>query len=112
MTDVNWIAIGSTNDIPLRGARCVGTPHGRIAVFRTAENRFFAIEDNCPHKAGPLSQGIVHGAAVTCPLHNWTISLETGEALGADEGSVRTFTLKVENGKLFICSEALAARAA
>ena len=109
---MHWIAIGSTTDIPLRGARCVATPRGRIAVFRTVENRFFAIEDRCPHKAGPLSQGIVHGNAVTCPLHNWVISLEAGSALGADEGSVRTFPLRIEDGKLFISSEALASRAA
>ena len=62
------------------------TPQGKIAVFRTADDQVFAIEDRCPHKGGPLSQGIVHGAAVTCPLHNWVISLETGKALGADEG--------------------------
>lgn len=109
---MNWIAIGLTADIPLRGARCVATPQGQIAVFRTIENRFFAIEDRCPHKGGPLSQGIVHGAEVTCPLHNWVISLKTGMALGADEGSVRTFALKVEGGKLFISSEALVSRTA
>jgi nitrite reductase (NADH) small subunit len=101
------IVIGSTTDIPLRGARLVAIPQGRIAVFRTVDNRFFAIEDRCPHKAGPLSQGIVHGAAVTCPLHNWVISLETGEALGADEGSVRRFALKVEDGKLLLSVEEL-----
>jgi nitrite reductase (NADH) small subunit len=109
---MSWIAIGSINDIPLRGARCVATPEGRIAVFRTIENRFFAVEDRCPHKAGPLSQGLVHGAAVTCPLHNWVISLESGQALGADEGSVRTFALKVAREQLFISSEALAKRTA
>ena len=81
----NWIAIGTIDDIPLRGARCVKTPQGKIGVFRTAENEVFAIEDHCPHKGGPLTQGIVHGKAVTCPLHNWVISLETGRALGADE---------------------------
>ncbi len=107
-----WIGIGSASDIPRRGARCVVTPRGRIAVFRTIENRYFAIEDRCPHKAGPLSQGIVHGRAVTCPLHNWVISLESGEAEGADEGSVGTFALKVEDGQLFISVEALAGRVA
>ncbi|MEP7454014.1 nitrite reductase small subunit NirD [Phyllobacterium sp. SB3] len=92
----NWIAIGSINDIPRRGARCVMTPQGKIAVFRTMEDQIFAIDDHCPHKGGPLSQGIVHGAAVTCPLHNWVISLETGKALGADEGIVRTIPVKFD----------------
>jgi nitrite reductase (NADH) small subunit len=109
---MSWIAIGSTNDIPRRGTRCIVTPNGKIAVSRTIDDRFFAIEDQCPHKAGPLSQGIVHGAAVTCPLHNWVISLETGQALGADEGSVRTFPLKAENGQLFISADVLAKQAA
>jgi len=112
VSGMSWIAIGSTIDIPVRGARCVATPQGRIAVFRTGGDRFFAIEDRCPHKAGPLSEGIVHGDAVTCPLHNWVISLETGAALGADEGSVRTFALKVEDGQLFISSDALARQVA
>ena len=63
---MGWIAIGTLSDIPQRGARCVDTPSGKIAVFRTAEDKIFAIDDQCPHKGGPLSQGIVHGAAVTC----------------------------------------------
>lgn len=108
----NWVEIGTLSDIPLRGARCVKTPLGRIAVFRTAADEVYAIEDRCPHKGGPLSQGIVHGAAVTCPLHNWVLSLETGRALGADEGAVRTFALKCEGGKLFLDMASAAAVAA
>ena len=104
---MNWFAIGNIADIPLRGARCVKTPQGKIAVFRTGENEVFAIEDHCPHKGGPLSQGIVHARAVTCPLHNWVISLETGRALGADEGSVKTIALKNDGGALFIALEDL-----
>jgi len=104
---MNWHPIGNISDIPLRGARCVKTPQGKIAVFRTAENEVFAIDDHCPHKGGPLSQGIVHGTAVTCPLHNWVISLETGKALGADEGAVRTIPVKNDEGVLFIALEAL-----
>ena len=104
---MNWHSIGNISDIPLRGARCVKTPQGKIAVFRTAENEVFAIEDHCPHKGGPLSQGIVHARAVTCPLHNWVISLETGKALGADEGEVRTIAVRNENGALSIALESL-----
>jgi nitrite reductase [NAD(P)H] small subunit len=109
---MSWIVIGSLSDIPRRGARCLETPDGKIAVFRTADDRVFALDDRCPHKGGPLSQGIVHGASVTCPLHNWVISLETGEALGADEGSVRTVSVKVEDGRLFVALKAQAHRAA
>ena len=74
-------------------------------MFRTAEDQVFAIEDRCPHKGGPLSQGIVHGAQVTCPLHNWVFSLETGEAQGADEGQVRTVPLDVVDGRIFMAAE-------
>jgi len=112
MSEMSWIAIGTIDEIPQRGARCVNTPQGKIGVFRTADDKVFAIEDHCPHKGGPLSQGIVHGTAVTCPLHNWVISLETGKALGADEGAVRTVPVRLEGDRLFIALEALGAKAA
>ena len=102
MSPMSWIAIGSVNDIPPRGARCVETPHGRIGIYRVADGRVFAMEDHCPHKGGPLSQGIVHGSSVTCPLHNWVISLETGEAQGADEGSVKTIPVRIDGERLYI----------
>lgn len=107
-----WIKIGSLNDIPRRGARCVASPRGRIAVFRTGDDQVFATEDRCPHKGGPLSQGIVHGTSVTCPLHSWVISLETGKAQGADCGEVRTIKVKVEGEELFIAADVTASRAA
>lgn len=107
----DWVEIGRVENIPRRGARCVNTPAGRIAVFRTAEDQVFAIEDQCPHKGGPLSQGIVHGAQVTCPLHNWVFSLETGEAQGADEGSVRTIPLNVLDGRILMAVAAMLAAA-
>ncbi|MCA0255852.1 MAG: nitrite reductase small subunit NirD [Proteobacteria bacterium] len=97
-----FVAIGHIDDIPVRGARCVRTAHGKIAVFRTATDEVFAIDDHCPHKGGPLSDGIVHGNAVTCPLHNWVFSLESGEAQGADEGRVRTFAIRNVDGALSI----------
>ena len=97
-----WIDIGRIDDIPVRGARVVRTAAGCIAVFRTADHEAFAIDDACPHKAGPLSQGIVHARSVTCPLDNWVISLESGTAQGADEGRVATYPLKIENGRLLL----------
>lgn len=103
---MNWIDIGTINDIPRRGARCVTTPQGKIAVFRTMDDQFFAMEDRCPHKGGPLSQGIVHGHSVTCPLHNWVISLETGLALGADKGSIKTIPLRQDGERLYIALDA------
>ena len=109
MTD--WIEIGRLADIPRLGARCVATPAGRIAVFRTMEDEVFALENRCAHKGGPLAEGIVHGAAVTCPLHNWVFDLATGKALGADEGQVRTFPVEVVDGRIFLAREVIAAAA-
>jgi len=97
-----WLDVGALEDVPRRGARVVRTKEGCIAVFRTADDRIFALNDRCPHKGGPLSQGIVHGTAVTCPLHNWVISLETGAALGADQGEVRKYAMRVEGGRLLL----------
>ena len=107
-----WFDIGTIDDIPPLGARCVKTPQGKIGVFRTHDDRVFAIEDHCPHKGGPLSQGIVHGASVTCPLHNWRISLRSGEALGDDKGCVPTIPLKVDAGRIYLLREAVVARKA
>lgn len=97
-----WINIAALNDVPPRGARVIKTPLGCVAIFRTIEDQVFAIDDSCPHKKGPLSEGIVHGNAVTCPLHNWVIDLETGMAQGADSGRVNTYGIKVENGRILL----------
>ena len=98
----DWIDIAALSDIPVRGARVVKTHAGGVAVFRTASDQVFALDNTCPHKAGPLAEGIVHGAAVTCPLHNWVISLETGLVQGADEGEVATYPARVENGRILL----------
>ena len=102
----SWIDIGQLHDIPRQGARCVKNSKTTIAVFRTADDRVFALEDKCPHKNGPLSQGIVHDGCVTCPLHNWVISLETGEAQGADEGRTVSFPVRLENGRILLALDA------
>lgn len=98
----NWVSIGSINDIPRQGARCVKNGDMTIAVFRTSDDRVFALEDKCPHKNGPLSEGIVHDGCVTCPLHNWVISLETGEAQGADEGQTAAFPIKLDGQNVLL----------
>ncbi len=99
---MSWIDIGQIEDIPLRGARLVKTHIGCIAVFRTAEAEVFAATNSCPHKGGPLSEGIVHGQSVTCPLHNWVFDLNTGQAQGADEGQIATFPVRLEGGRILL----------
>ena len=102
-----WIDVGALDDIPRRGARVVRTRRGDVAVFRTATNTIYAIDDHCPHRGGPLSQGIVHGSSVTCPLHNWVIDLATGEAEGADDGCVRTIACRIGDGRIFLAIAAV-----
>ena len=107
-----WTDIGALGAIPRQGARVVKTAYGCVAVFRTADDETFALDDRCPHKGGPLSQGIVHGASVTCPLHNWVIDLATGRAVGADVGQARSHPLRVEDGRLLLDVSALALKKA
>ncbi|MGH1368404.1 MAG: nitrite reductase small subunit NirD [Maritimibacter sp.] len=109
---MSWIDVGHIDDIPVRGARLVKTPAGCVAVFRTADDEVFAASDTCPHKQGPLSEGIVHDKKVTCPLHNWVFDLETGDAQGPDEGHIETYPLKLEDGRLLLDASRLAARSA
>lgn len=94
--------IGTLNDIPLRGARQVQYGDTMIAIFRNAQSKVFALEDKCPHSGCPISNGIVHDNSVTCPIHNWVVSLETGEALGADEGQTATFAVQMDGDKILL----------
>ena len=97
-----WFDIGAIDEIPRQGARVLASPQGPIAVFRTVEDRVFAVLDRCPHKGGPLSQGIVHESRVSCPLHNWVIDLEQGAAVQPDEGCVKRFPVRVERQRIFL----------
>ena len=99
----DWKKICALGDVPVLGARVVDSEaHGRIAVFRSSTDEGFAVLDKCPHKAGPLSQGIVHGNTVTCPLHSWKIQLEDGQVVPPDVGCVKHFATKVDNGEVFL----------
>ena len=103
-----WLDIGPISQIEAGTARTLPVQGGEeIAVFHTMRNEFFAIVNKCPHKQGPLSQGIVHGDVVTCPLHNWNISLRSGKALGDDEGCVPTIPLKVDAGRIYLLRAAV-----
>ena len=99
-----WLDIGWVEEIPLRGSRVVQVDGGDdIALFRTGDGQVFALRDRCPHQHGRLSQGIVHGGAVTCPLHNWRIALATGEALGEDRGCTATVPVRLSGGRVLLC---------
>ena len=106
------IDIAALDDIPRQGARVVKTDAGCVAVFRTADDQVFAIDDRCPHKGGPLSEGIVHGTSVTCPLHAWVFDLATGQAQGADEGMVQSYPTRIDGGRVFLDATFLRRRSA
>ena len=99
----DWTVICRVEDIPVLGSRRVARPRGvDVAVFRNAQDQVFALLDRCPHKGGPLSQGIVFGASVACPLHNWTIALDSGEAREPDEGCALKFSVRIEEGQVLL----------
>lgn len=98
----NWVEIGPLTDISPLGTRIIKRAAGNIAVFRTADDRVYALDNKCPHKGGPLADGIVHGCRVTCPLHNWVLDLETGKAVAPDEGEAKTWPVKIEDGVVFV----------
>ena len=109
---VIWQAVCKVDDVPPLGARRIARHQGlAVAVFRGAQDRVFALLDRCPHKGGPLSQGIVFGDSVACPLHNWTISLVDGQAKAPDIGCAVSFACKVEGGTVYLDAEELAHRA-
>jgi nitrite reductase (NADH) small subunit len=104
---IAWTPVGRVEDIPVQGARVVRTALGDVAVFRTVTDELFAL-DRCPHKGGPLSQGIVHGSRVTCPLHNWVVELGTGEAVAPDQGCAGHIPVRVSDGLVEIAVTAAA----
>jgi nitrite reductase (NADH) small subunit len=99
---VVWRRVGVLDDIPRLGSRVIETSGGDIAVFRTSGDRLFALYDRCPHKAGKLSQGIVHGESVTCPLHNWVIGLADGRARDPDEGCARSVPVRLDGQTILL----------
>ena len=105
---MSWTDICAVDDVPVLGSRVVRrAAGGDIAIFRNGEGRVFALLDRCPHKGGPLSQGIVFGERVACPLHNWTIELDSGCAVAPDEGCTRRFAVHIEGGRISLESSAL-----
>ena len=105
----DWITVCAVDDIPVLGSRTVPRAQGLdVALFRSADHQVFALLDRCPHKGGPLSQGIVFGQRVACPLHNWTLGLDDGQAQAPDEGCTPRFAVQVVNGQVMLNARELA----
>jgi nitrite reductase (NADH) small subunit len=112
MNTAHWTLICRVDDIPVLGSRRVARAQGLdVAIFRNDQDDVFALLDRCPHKGGPLSQGIVFGTSVACPLHNWTIGLCDGQASAPDEGCTPKFVVKVTNGEVYLDAHQLATQA-
>ncbi|CAN5119327.1 nitrite reductase small subunit NirD [soil metagenome] len=118
--DLGWVDVCALDDLPVLGARVVeraadavtGARKAGIAIFRNTDDEVFALEDRCPHKGGPLSQGIVFGRKVACPLHNWTIGLVDGEAAAPDHGCTRHYAVRIDGGRVLLDAAALDSHAA
>ena len=106
---MNWQDICALEDIRPLGSRVIAAPRGDIALFRTADDEVFALDDRCPHKGGPLSQGLIFGKRGACPLHNWQIELDSGNAVAPDVGCAHRHPVKVENGRVLLALKDLAA---
>ena len=105
---MNWLDICALDEINPLGSRVVPGPKGDIAIFRAADDQVFALDDRCPHKGGPLSQGLIYGKRVACPLHNWQIELESGEAVAPDQGCAHRHPVRVENGRVLLGLDSVA----
>ncbi|ABR83259.1 TPA: nitrite reductase small subunit NirD [Pseudomonas aeruginosa] len=105
---MNWLDICALDEINPLGSRVVAGPKGDIAIFRAADDQVFALDDRCPHKGGPLSQGLIYGKRVACPLHNWQIELESGEAVAPDQGCAHRHPVRVENGRVLLGLDSVA----
>lgn len=106
---MNWLDICALEDIQPLGSRVIAAPRGDIALFRSADDEVFALDDRCPHKGGPLSQGLIFGKRVACPLHAWQIELDSGNAVAPDVGCAHRHPVKVENGRVLLALKDLAA---
>ncbi|HHX6488820.1 nitrite reductase small subunit NirD [Pseudomonas aeruginosa] len=105
---MNWLDICALDEINPLGSRVVAGPKGDIAIFRAADDQVFALDDRCPHKGGPLSQGLIYGKRVACPLHNWQIELESGAAVAPDQGCAHRHPVRVENGRVLLGLDSVA----
>ena len=101
----DWTLVGKLSEIPRLTARVVETALGPVAVFRTDDDRVFALLDSCPHRQAPLSFGVVRDHIVVCPFHHWSIDLETGAALAPDHGSTPCFAVKIEQDQVWLQNE-------
>ena len=108
--DGAWVRVCTIDEIPVAGSRVLQWGDGEdIALFRPAASRVFALADRCPHKGGPLSQGIVSGDSVTCPLHGWNIALDSGQACAPDVGCARRYAVQVRDGTVWLSLSSMAA---
>lgn len=105
---MNWLDICALDEINPLGSRVVAGPKGDIAIFRASDDQVFALDDRCPHKGGPLSQGLIYGKRVACPLHNWQIELESGEAVAPDQGCAHRHPVRAENGRVLLGLDSVA----
>ena len=103
MNEHRWVPVTACDNIPPREGRGIEVAGREVAIFNLGD-RFLASDSRCPHKSGPLCEGILNGSTVVCPLHGWKIDLETGAVrrpAGVD-ACIRTYPTRVQNGIVMI----------
>lgn len=99
---MDWIDAGPLTAIPCPGARQLRTEQITLAIVRTSSDTIYAIADACPHRGGPLSQGMVYGERLQCPMHGLVIDLVSGAAIAPDHGSTATYPVRINNGHILV----------
>jgi nitrite reductase (NADH) small subunit len=99
MSDRIWVRVTQVENIPPREGRAAVVGDRELAIFNLGD-RFLAVDNRCPHKAGPLCDGIVAGHAVVCPLHAWKVNLESGavERPASEHACVNPYATRVDGG--------------
>jgi nitrite reductase/ring-hydroxylating ferredoxin subunit len=97
----DFIEIAATNEVPLGRAKAFNAGGRIIALYHTA-NGFFATDNSCPHRGGPLAEGDVLGGEIVCPWHFWAFDVMTGMCVGNPEISVATHELRVDGDRVMV----------
>lgn len=100
--EITWTEVGRIEDLPRPGGRKLRTPAGDIALFRTSGDEVFALAEKCPHRGGPLSQGMVYGNRVQCCMHGLNLDLATGKAVAPEEGCAAPYPVRIEDGRIYV----------
>lgn len=97
-----WYSAGTVSDIAANKVKYLDISGREIALFQIG-SAFFAIDNSCPHRGGPLFRGAIEGSSVRCPLHGWLFDIPTGECKNQPGTKINSYPVKIENESVYIC---------